>query len=1209
VNEVAANRMLLKQTAVRGCVLSYQAKLWENRSVQSVVDEYAADIVARLEMPLQDWFSIKWYVVVWVKLVRADAEGHEESIELPLRSTSQLTFRQSDHWGQVAAAKNKIQNTFEEIELAGSGWTLDAVTGVELNIVKNKPIIGCGIGHLPTELASMQNRSLISINSNNGDCFALSVLAALHGQSLPFHKRADAAEYAKFRPLYFFEGVSPHTALNGPAIRRFETNNKISVNIYGFEASTVFPICVTTKELDQHVDILYLGETSHYVAIISMPRLLRRQCADNSRPICRFCLQSLRCKRDLENHRRICGQNKPMRVKLPDEGSTVSFRGEHKRHPVIGRIYADLESFLKPVNVQRGKTTAAQEHVNCSAAGIYLGSDGRTERFLRRQKIGDPDLACVMDFICFVEKCCQFAHADSRKKIRPLTNAEQISFKTATSCYLCGKCFTSGDVKTKDHSHATGDYRGCAHQKCNILYHQTRRIPVVFHGMKHYDGSFLLRAIGRMKYADRVTVVPSNTEKYLSFTLKVPISTESGEVVMMSAVFIDSFQFMSRSLSNLADTLDDNDFAAVKSEVSNVAGHWDGLFVAALDDDEKLRLLRRKGVFPYSHLTDANTFDETRLPPPAAFYNDLTGEEVGAADYDHAESVWHGFTMTKFSQFHDIYLITDCLLLMLVFERFRLTCQAAYDLDPLNYLTTPSLSWDACLKMTGVELELIACPLQMSFFEDSIRGGLSQITTRYARANNENVAIYFGDEPIGFDEAKPRSFITYLDVNNLYGTAMCESLPYRNFEWIDLSTKDAKEEVLNGVMSAENDDEVGMTLEVTLIYPKHLHDVHNDLPLCPDRMTPPDYSAYQKELFNASKGTARQGKKLIAHLGSREHIKLHARTLRFYIEQGMVVREIHSGIRYDQKPWLKEYIELNTKLRQSATSPFASDFFKLMNNSAYGKTMENVRKRCKVVLVDSEKKLLRHVKKPSYKRHVIFDEDLVGVEKSIISLELNKPIYVGSVILDISKTLLYRFHYCHMLRKYGPDRLHMLMTDTDSLMYLVETDDLYADMLADQHLYDTSNYDKSNPLFSMANHKRLGLMKDETPDEYIYEFCGLRSKMYSVSGIQKPIKRAKGISRSTVQNMIRHDDYIKCLRERQPPVHQRKISNRRQHVETVTQVRSGLCSLDDKRYILQDNTTSLAHGHYMIPIHEALRDMINQVEALQVCVTISHRCM
>lgn len=440
-----SSRLKLKDTALRGCVVSYSADV-NSSDVKNVLHEYKPDILYRIEENLRKWVSVKWYMVVWVHLSRADADGNVEVIDLPLRSSNQLCFRQSPHLTHIESAAEKIMNTFEEVELTGSGWQLDNVTNVDLGLVKNAPLIGCGPIDLPRELASMANRSLINIRSDNGDCFALAVLACLHSDAIVSGKRNDPAEYVKFRERYDFAGFSPNAPVSGDLLKRFETTNKISVNLYGFENSTVFPICITTEQMDRHVDILFLGESAHYVAIKSLRQLLRRQCSDHSRQICRFCLQSVHNENQLQNHQAVCSQFDPLRVELPPPGSTLSFKNIHKQHPVIGRIYGDLESFLVPASAQHGKTKVVQMHQNCSAAGIFIGADEQVERFLRRRDSGETELICVTEFIRFVERSCKAAYMNARKKMIPLTPEEQMNFDRATVCYICGLAFHARQV-------------------------------------------------------------------------------------------------------------------------------------------------------------------------------------------------------------------------------------------------------------------------------------------------------------------------------------------------------------------------------------------------------------------------------------------------------------------------------------------------------------------------------------------------------------------------------------------------------------------------------------------------------------------------------------------------------------------------------------------------------------------------------------------
>ena len=249
------------------------------------------------------------------------------------------------------------------------------------------------------------------------------------------------------------------------------------------------------------------------------------------------------------------------------------------------------------------------------------------------------------------------------------------------------------------------------------------------------------------------------------------------------------------------------------------------------------------------------------------------------------------------------------------------------------------------------------------------------------------------------------------------------------------------------------------------------------------------------------------------------------RNLKQYLKLGLKVKKVNRVLEFDQSPWMKEYIDLNTGRRKNAKNAFEKDFFKLMNNSVFGKTMENLRKRVNVGLVTDEEKYIRLVSQPTFVNSKIFNENLVAVHTTKKVLLLNRPVYVGMCILDISKTLMYDFHDNFIKRKYG-DKARLLFTDTDSLMDEIETEDAYKDLWESKDLLDNSDYPKDSPYFSESNKKVIGKMKDEACGVPIVEFVGLKSKMYSYKKEGGKVdKRAKGEKRAVIENEITFDDF------------------------------------------------------------------------------------
>ena len=244
---------------------------------------------------------------------------------------------------------------------------------------------------------------------------------------------------------------------------------------------------------------------------------------------------------------------------------------------------------------------------------------------------------------------------------------------------------------------------------------------------------------------------------------------------------------------------------------------------------------------------------------------------------------------------------------------------------------------------------------------------------------------------------------------------------------------------------------------------------------------------------------------------------LHYENLKLYESLGLKITQIHKGIKFNESPWLKTYIDLNTSLRIKATNDFEKDFFKLMNNAVFGKTMENTENHVDIRLVCDEEDALKLAAKTNFGRFTIFDENLIAVHMKRIKLVYNKPIYLGMCILDLSKTLMYDFHYNYIKNKYG-DKAKLLFTDTDSLAYEIETEDFYADIAGDvEERFDTSNYPKKHPsgIKIGVNKKIIGMMKDEAAGKQIDEFVGLRAKLYSYKMFEgAEHKKCTGVERN-----------------------------------------------------------------------------------------------
>ena len=305
-----------------------------------------------------------------------------------------------------------------------------------------------------------------------------------------------------------------------------------------------------------------------------------------------------------------------------------------------------------------------------------------------------------------------------------------------------------------------------------------------------------------------------------------------------------------------------------------------------------------------------------------------------------------------------------------------------------------------------------------------------------------------------------------------------------------------------------------------------------------------DYCKKIATKYNISTGLVH---KLIPTLSNKEKYVLHYRNLQMYIDLGLKLKKIHRVLEFDQSPWLKQYIDFNTQKRSQAKNAFEKDFFKLMNNSVFGKTMENIRKRVDVRLITDGKRLLKMSSKPTFVCSKIFNENLVAVHKIKEVLTLNRPAYVGMCILDLSKTLMYDFHYSYKKQNYG-DKAKLLFTDTDSLTYEIEAEDVYQDFWNDKDKFDNSDYPEDSMYFSKENKKVIGKFKDEAAGMPIKEFVGLRSKMYSyIKEDNKVEKTAKGIKKNIIKGNIKHEDYKNVLIKNEQMLHRMKTIRSERH--------------------------------------------------------------
>jgi len=428
------------------------------------------------------------------------------------------------------------------------------------------------------------------------------------------------------------------------------------------------------------------------------------------------------------------------------EKAKLRFDAHHCEFPFDFYLVADFECFLEP------QQSVVSTHVP-SGFCVYRVSTHEEFRFTPFTYSGVDVMEKFFDRV-FAEARAISDILSRDVPMSPLTDVEQVKFERATTCRNCKADFSPQNPKTRHHSHVTGCYLFPACCSCNLALKPRKRraggdnvdddylVPIVFHSLSAYDGHFVLQFFrkeymeyttksGKTAYAD-VGVIPLNGERNLLLSI--------GNVV-----FVDSCQFLAESLDNLVK-------AMRNSRLDD--------FVHTTRHFGRNDLFFKKGSYPYEYMTDARKFEETALPPKSAFYSRLNDEHISD------EEIWSLQSMNTLRDWYDFYLTLDVL-----------TMLSAHGLDCLHFPSLPSMTLQLALKVTDVELELITDPNIYLMIESGIRGGLSYVLQRHAKANFPAMPDYRPDLPI--------ANLLYLDCNSLYSTCQTYPLPVGGFRFFD----------------------------------------------------------------------------------------------------------------------------------------------------------------------------------------------------------------------------------------------------------------------------------------------------------------------------------------------------------------------------------------------------------------------------------------
>jgi len=1177
-----------------------KTKEFKNIITESIFDNIEEDDIINYVNLLKDKIVIKEYPIKLKLILTCEfstaiafniIEAHYSHPIQIIQSENNLTVFYDD-------LIDKFNAWLDAYQERGSGHVFIRILSTEVKQYKYN--YQKGSSYIPLEFKSS---NIINIqNKKDNKCFLWSILAKLFPVS---DNKERVTKYREHEDKIIMDGIDYPVRIKD--IPKVEKQNNLSINVFALRdqknKQSLFPVYNSNIESEYIIDLLYIENqgNTHYCLIKDLNSF---RCGKDKHKqyTCRNCLQGFQRKEALENHKEKCLAHKHCNVIMPEEGKNIlKFEKHHFSSKLPIAIYCDFESNNIPIKSCRPDPDNSftnqifKQEIN--SYGIYIKSDYHD--IYKSEYISyvgdDAKEKYVKDIVRIFNKITYQMHVNE-KKTPILTDEQEKEFQEATECYICKKEFEN--KKIREHNHFNGKYRGAACISCNTKEGKCSKIiPVFFHNGSGYDFHFIIEEL--MKYENKF-----NKVKVLSKSAEEYISIDYGSA-FKKLRFLDSYRFLQKGLSDVAKSL--KEFPILESEFKNYKPDLIEIEKAKKNHlrnykedikeylKEKLRvkndnlfLLKQKGFYPYEYIDSIERLEETELPTKEKWFSTLTQTKIEDIDLEHAKTVWKTFKCKTLKDYHNLYLKTDVLILADAFEQFREFFLKHHQIDPCYCFSAPGLTWQCGLKYTGVELELLTDYDMLLMFEKGIRGGFSGVLgPRHVKAFNkytdnydENYRILDENEGKECLEKLKRGedltdflkekFLLYLDANNLYGWAMSQELPTKDFKW------EESEEYYKHIPKGR-----GCIVECDLEYTEDCKQKTKNYPLAPEHFVATEdmLSDYQLDLLDNQKTKLGKEKKLFLTLYNKKNYVVHDSILKDYIKLGMKVTKVHRTISFEESDWLKSYIDFNTKQRKKAETDFEKDLWKLMNNSFYGKTMENIRGRSDIKLFTDEEIIKKYISKPNFKDSNIFNDNLVAIINNITSIKFDKPIYLGQVILDYSKQLMYNFYY-EIVNKLWPDN-ELVASDTDSIFLNIKAKDIYEDMKGIMEELDTSAYPEDHPLYSEKNKKVIGKFKDELNGEIMKELIFLRSKVYSYKTGNKECKKLKGISRSVVKKDITHDDYKRSLFNNKIQLNKMYRLNSDKHEMFVSEVNKvSLNPFDDKRYICDDGIETLPYGLY-----------------------------
>lgn len=955
----------------------------------------------------------------------------------------------------------------------------------------------------------------------------------------------------------------------------YNISKNIHINLYDFKETKNsheiigYEFNKNKNDNIELVDLLLLEneENKHFCVIKNYNALVLNESKNSERfNICRKC--GVNVYNNFEEHIENC--NSDCFTYLPDKKEAVlTFKNFHKKVRKDLYICADFESCLEEIeneNENENKTKHIKKHI-ASYICVRVFSKINIIKSETLVFYTDSEKSCANKFLDWMNdfeikfweitnKCC--------------ANASQMTYENSTQinqCKLCNCNFSCVDDKITTFD-LQGEYYGQLCKQCNKKYvKQIRNIPIYFHNFKGYDSHFIISNLDKSKHG-KIRAIFQNSEKMTTMSYGI-------------FQFVDSYLLIASSLESAVQSVKKTFDKSDNKE--NYFKNVKSLFPNSKDFD----CLFKKQTYAYDFAKSMSDYNKG-FPTIEEFYDSLNNKNITQKQYEETYEMYNKMGCKSWGEYTEVYCILDVLLLADVLDSFSESFYKIAGLEILNYITAPSFSYDSLLNLSNVKIDLLHKGQEeiYNYFENSIRGGMSFSCTREIHANNKYMSNFNKDEE--------SSYIQYLDMNSLYPSSMIMKMPVGDFKF---------EEISFDWMNLDDNAERGCYVQCDIHFPKETHEYLNDYPLCPYKRSiqEDELSPYCNNVLNEfkEKGYMKgcsKSEKLVTDLKDKIKYFTHYRNLKLYVSLGAVVTKVHKIVSFVQSDFMKDFINKLVEMRKTAKEcgdECLVNGTKLMMNSCFGKFIENIRKRQNIRLIDltdenGPKMYRKVISSNQYKGQSEVNDNIRLMKMRNNNINLDKPIFVGNTILELSKLLMYNFYYNTLKKKYGSN-MRLIGTDTDSIIYYVKTEDIFEDTLEYKDKMDFSEYPKEHMLYSAENCKQLGKMKDESNGRQIKSVIFLKAKCYSIiHDNEKTEKKVlKGIKKNIIKDEITYADYKACIDNN---ININKTMNNfkssKHEITTITMSKSALNSYDDKRYICDDKISTLAYGHYSCIYHK-----------------------